>query len=388
MNIKDNMKQKNRIAVYDNLRGFFSLAVFNGHCIPILFPTLVGTTVWSVINYTPFVLFRGSGFGVSYFFVLSGYGITKSIYDNKWRSICWKCIRRYLRLLPVIFICVSLSALSMKLGIYYLTPGILSDSGEIKFTAYYRPDININMILRDTFWDVFFRGSSFVSPFWTMKMEIRGSILISIIVPIMRKRTLPMKVLIMLVLLFACSYCSSTYYYSLLCGVILYLIMRYIEDKQIRVNAKIGRVILIIGLFFTYMVIFWAVSPFEHWADYTCFSGIGFSLIMLGLYYDKTNFITRFSEKKIVSCLGSISYSIYGIHYIVISTIGCMLINTFDKKLSIIEMLFVYAVVLIATIFFAKVIDSFDKCITLMRHHINTYFFKDFVTRKRFDYKM
>lgn len=384
MSIKDNTKPKNRIVVYDNLRGFFSLAVFNGHCLPILFPFLVETTAWSVINYTPFVLLRGAGFGVSYFFVLSGYGITKSIYDNKWGSIYWKCIRRYFRLLPVILICVSLSALSMKFGLYYLNPGILLDSGGTKFTVYYRPDINIKMILRDSFWDVFFRGSSFVSAFWTMKIEIRGSILISVIIPIIRKRAWTVKILIMLALLIACSFCSSTYYYSLLYGVILYLIIRYIEIKQIKIEVQSGRIILIIGLLFTYIIILGTAFSYDLWA----FSGIGFSLVMLGMYYNKTNFITQFAEKKFVSDLGGISYGIYGIHCVVINTIGCMLINAFDKKLSIIDMLFIYAVVLTTTIFFAKIITFFDKYIKLIGSYIITCFMKGYDAGKQTDYKV
>ena len=142
-----------------------AIAVLNCHA-KVLFPVLVETSIWKAFLYTPFSMFVSGGFGVSYFFVLSSFGLWLNNYEKDWRLIVAGYVKRYFRLIPTLVMSDFVAFVLIRNGFYYLTPGYFDDTGMIKFNIFMSNSRTVLGMLKDSMWDVFVYGkSNYVAPF-------------------------------------------------------------------------------------------------------------------------------------------------------------------------------------------------------------------------------
>lgn len=133
--------------------------------------------VYNYIQLTPInIIFNGSFF-VYIFWTLSAYLLTKAI--NNANDIFPRLRRKYFRLF-LLAIIVSIPAfILLKCGLYYYDrAGSLIENSfwtnERDYSQFFLVDL-----IRELIWNDWFGTSYIIPPFWTMRYEIVGSILIS-----------------------------------------------------------------------------------------------------------------------------------------------------------------------------------------------------------------
>lgn len=176
-----------KIEWVDGLKGFGCTSVVFLHLLACLFPKAQNGAneyiyggVYNYIQLTPInILFNGSFF-VYIFWTLSAYLLTKAI--NNANDIFPRLRRKYFRLF-LLAIIVSIPAfILLKCGLYYYDrAGSLIENSfwtnERDYSQFFLVDL-----LRELVWNDWFGSSYIIPPFWTMRYEILGSIIISTLI--------------------------------------------------------------------------------------------------------------------------------------------------------------------------------------------------------------
>ncbi len=113
----------NRIKSIEGLRGTFAFAVFNSYTIPALFPHVIDSAIWKALFCTPLFFLKTAGFGVGYFFFVSGFGLYLLEDKKSWWRIILTILKRYFRLVPTILMCNLFCWILMRKNFYYLDSG-------------------------------------------------------------------------------------------------------------------------------------------------------------------------------------------------------------------------------------------------------------------------
>lgn len=359
---------KGRIKSYEGIRGIMSIAILNCHVIPGLFPLMVKSSVWKNFCYTPLSIFVSGGFGVSYFFVLSSFGLCYSNYNKEWKLIILGCIKRYFRLLPTLMMSDLVAFILFKNRWYYLVPGNLEDTSMLRFDVYQGAVKGISNVIKDSIWDVFIYGSSYVAPFWTIKLEIRAGIIILCFILAVRNRKYIQKLIAFFSVCIGVGFLNSAYYYSTIMGAILYISYHYLCGRQNeRKKKKQSKYWLWATLIVFWLIVLWSYSSFNLKINYTYFCGIGWMMLMIWLLFNKNSVVEQFLMSRPISKLGKISFQIYGLHYLVMCSFGCFLINRFHANNNILYGMITYFMVVGLTIVLAYIMNWIDS---LIQHHI------------------
>ncbi len=117
---------------------------------------------------------------MQYFFVLTGFLVRKSMmdcYNNyTFSRVIQKSWRRYLRLLPVVFLATLFTWFTMKTGMQYHLK-IVDQVANGGFLANYcNFEVTGKNLIANAFLLPFIKGSEYVNPFWTIKYELWGYI--------------------------------------------------------------------------------------------------------------------------------------------------------------------------------------------------------------------
>ena len=175
-----------KIRSLDGLRGLMTINVVLNHFIIVFFPAMFfldfGSTSKFQVFYSksPFAVLTNGNIAVQYFFVLSGFLVALSIFNSKKRItpllLLQKIYKRYLRLLPMIFISVFFAYLLMKYNLMFHLES-MSYGINVSFIENYNNFTpNINTMLYDAFIGTYYKMSIYNGPFWTIKFEVLGYI--------------------------------------------------------------------------------------------------------------------------------------------------------------------------------------------------------------------
>ena len=132
-------------------------------------------------------------------------------------------------------------------------------------------------------------------------------------------------------------------------------------------------VIGISGLFIIQLSAIWKNIELNNIIDYTYLVTFGLAPIMMLIKSDRSSSFAQFLSNKIFVFLGYISFALYGIHWIVITSIGTKIMMSLLKRQKCLKAS-VYLVCLIISVIVSWGITTFDNHI--QKKMINPLFVK------------
>ncbi len=340
-----------KILALESLRGLAALIVIFTHFAFAFYPAMVNGPDGSVVHSrfeqlvleSPLNLFINGQFAVICFFVLSGFVLSYA-YFTRSTDLVSAAIKRYFRLAPVAFVSVILAYFLMKFNLYQNeTAALLSNSSWLQ--QFWQNDLG----LIDALWQGIL-GTFVVQPtilslnpvLWTIYYELIGSLIVYAFLGLAGRdhRRWILYGIFMLVFL-------NTYYIGFIIGMLLCDLFTHRQEAFLKVGFwKRGyKIIMLTGAILLASYPAYLVPP----AD----PGIVHNSLMLFTNQDLTrnilfslasvifitllltsNRIKTLLEQRIFVTLGSMSYSLYATHILILGSVGCALFIFFKSFMS------------------------------------------------------
>lgn len=331
-----------KITYLDGLRGIAAVNVMIMHFFVVLTPAMVYSNQTpshfgnfeSVFSSTPLGLIGAGNFSVCIFFVLSGFVLTQKYFRTAESSIIISgAVRRYLRLAVPVLGAVILSFLLSSAGLFrYYAETVLVTSGNNPanyWMSYWTFTPDIIDAVKQALWESFFTGSDlYYNPvLWTMTIEFYGSMLVfamSLLFGLRRNRWT--------FYLAAAVVFFNSYYLAFLIGMALADVSTNKMPGLNTGNKKILLTLLCVGLFLgSYPV----SNPIVNSSLYAFLNNglfknpkmiyhiLGAGMIMYVLLHSER--LQKVFSSPVPAFLGKISYSLYLVHFLVISSLTCAL---------------------------------------------------------------
>jgi peptidoglycan/LPS O-acetylase OafA/YrhL len=341
-NIKENLENKflitmtEKITYLDGLRGIAAVNVMIMHFFMVLIPAMVyGNQTKSHLGNlelffsgSPLDLIGAGDFSVCIFFVLSGLVLTQKYFKTKEIDVIKSsAFRRYPRLLIPVFATILLSFILSSLGIFHFyteTVKISSINNSANYWINYMTFTpNFVDAVQQALYNTFFVGGFIIYDpvLWTMNFEFFGSILVFSMAFLFGSRNNRW-----IFYLAAAIFLFRSYLLAFIIGMILSDM--YSNNKPLFKisNKHIKWILLLSGLFLgSYPVselpndsIYRFLNNDLIQNSYIFYHIIGASLIMLVLLNSKR--LQKLFYSSIPAFLGKISYSLYLLHFLVISS--------------------------------------------------------------------
>jgi len=326
-----------KISYLDGLRGVAAINVMIMHFFVALAPaTVYGSQYPShfgsldlIFSTTPLGLIGAGNFSVCIFFVLSGYVLTQKYFKTKDNSIIISsAVRRYLRLFIPVFASVILSYLLASAGLYryYIETMMVSAGSNYRHYWTFAPDIL--EAIKQAVWTSFFLGGTihYNPVLWTMTIEFYGSMLVftmALLFGALRNRW---------TFYLAAVLISINFYYL---AFVIGMLFADLFSSKTRVFKTDNKIILFVILISGLFLGSYPVSPltgdslygflnngfFE--APKVTYHVIGAGMVMYVLLNSRD--LQRVFSSPVPVFLGKISYSLYLVHFLVISSFTCAL---------------------------------------------------------------
>ncbi|ENE3137880.1 TPA: acyltransferase [Escherichia coli] len=320
------IKNKNhKLFCLDGLRGWAAFAVFAHHFSLAFCPQLLGMNTHNEsylnIKETPLFIFINGPAAVSLFFVLSGFVLSVSLWQNI-DGIIHSIIKRYPRLvlLPLISVLVSFTLYKFNL-FQYKEASRISESNWLMQFGYSPNGGNITENFIDSFlqgtYYTFFRGDHSLNiSLWTMHIEFVGSILTFAFVAVCSKIKTSTTIFFSLILSVLFCYQDNYFYIAFLLGAIISRL--YLNNSQ-KKNGILSHFLLFVSLislgFFDPGVGFYSfISKLNlNQAIFRIFLHIAASAILIN-YCLRSTRLKVFLSNKTSTFMGKISFPFYVIH--------------------------------------------------------------------------
>lgn len=170
-----------RLSYIDGIKGIAALLVVFCHLACVFVPELYfdnqATSFFSRLwLHTPLNVITNGDTAVQCFFVLSGFLITRRVYNKHTNGLATP-MRLYIKYLRIVFPAVLFSVILMCTGMMkHIEASAINDT--LNFVnGYNNFDITIKNIINDIFIRTFYKGSEYVGPLWTIRFEMIGSII-------------------------------------------------------------------------------------------------------------------------------------------------------------------------------------------------------------------
>ncbi len=326
-----------KISYLDGLRGIAAVNVMIMHFFVALAPAMVYGSKYpshfgsldQIFSTTPLGLIGAGNFSVCIFFVLSGYVLTQKFFKTKENSIIISsAVRRYPRLFIPVFAAVMLSYLLASTESYHYYIETMTISAGSNYRNYWAFTPDILGAIKQAVWSSFFVGGAihYNPVLWTMSIEFYGSMLVftmALLFGSLRNRWT--------FYLAAALICINFYYLAFIIGMAFADAFNSKKPMFKTDNKVILFIILIFGLFLGSYPISPVTSDslygflnnglFE--APKVTYHVIGAGLIMYVLLNSRE--LQKVFSSPVPVFLGKISYSLYLVHFLVISSFTCAL---------------------------------------------------------------
>jgi len=306
----------------DGLRGLLSLIVALNHSFMIVaIPVFAGIWGQNILEFYTlqsklqqiFMLIGNGGLAVSLFFVLSGFVLAKS--STNWNFSLPSSLvfyaRRFLRLYPVYFFLILVSALYMWSGFEYK----LFPAGSPWFHWWMNFDMTFKeFILNATFIHTYIGGVT-----WTLRVILLASLTFPPLFLLSKKLNLSANLFVFSLLAWASfdlldfpNFNDLRFTYMFYLGMLIPKMEQFFESIPPKLIAVIILPLTFIALYFRYLFEIHLAGLVESI----------FSFFLLGiLSYSKSD-VFRFLESSLFRFLGKISYSLYLVHFTVLYICG------------------------------------------------------------------
>ena len=320
-------KPKSRNIALECLRGGAALAVVFGHC-----AVAFGLPIWQLPQIAQ-LPFNGSS-AVEFFFVLSGYVLTRAFVTNEnWIGLLRSAAKRYFRLLGPVLLATLVSLLLFDLHAYRYEQ--LSKSVNSQwlycFGSAYPPDAGWIPSVGDALWRggvlVFFVPDNqyYDNPLGTIYYETIGSFMVfalAAVAVLVRRISVIWTGMALVAALVAVRH--QPYYGGFVAGLALSIWVPRLDRKA---SLPFALLMSILGLIF--------LSYQEARGEYAWIGNLGlggikahwFNLIgaaLLILAVELSSSISQHLEGRIGAFLGRLSFPIYLMHFLVLGSLGSM----------------------------------------------------------------
>jgi peptidoglycan/LPS O-acetylase OafA/YrhL len=351
----------------EGLRGYAALAVALLHFIRLVLPALsdgkvpdIGFGHWEMmLRHSPLNILWNGGAAVAVFFVLSGFVLSYKFWQvGDLRAVVGSAIRRYFRLTPVVLASVLLAYVCLASGVYYLHAASRICGSDIASGYGNRYAFNPD------FWDALRQGlfgallqnqNYYNSPLWTLYYEFLGSMLVFGFLVVCGKMAWRLPAYALLLWQFGLGYFGAFILGVALCDAFV--------NWPDRPKGKALLAVLFTGAFLalSYGGPGNYADPLHRWLHAT--TGLknywlsihvaGAALLLYVLM--SSPMLQRAFQTPFAARLGRLSYAIYAIHWIVMSSISSVLVIWLKPWMPYWTMaLLVIGISLLATILYAE----------------------------------
>lgn len=325
-----------KINYLDGLRGIAAINVMIMHFFILLVPAIIYSDrmpshfggLEQLFSSTPLGLIGAGNFSVCIFFVLSGYVLTYKYFKMKDKKIIINgAVRRYIRLFVPVFAAIILAFLLASTGVfhYYIETAMIS--GNNNYANYWTFTPDIVDAVKQAIWGSFFAGEDTYNPvLWTMTIEFYGSMLVFAMALLFGvQRTRWTFYLAAAVLFF------NSYYFAFVIGMVLADTFNSKTSVFKTDNKIMLSILLISGLFLgSYPVgtvtndsLYGFLNNGLFQTPKLTYHILGAGMIMYVLL--NSRWLQNIFSSSVPVFLGKISYSLYLIHFLVISSFTCAL---------------------------------------------------------------
>lgn len=325
-----------KINYLDGLRGVAAVNVMLMHFFIILLPAIIYSdrmpshlgNLEQIFTGTPLGLIGAGNFSVCIFFVLSGYVLTQKYFKTKDRNIIISgAIRRYVRLFIPVFAATMLSFLLASTGMFHYFIEAVMISGNNNYANYWTFTPDLAEAIKQAAWGTFFAGEDTYNPvLWTMTVEFYGSMLVFAMALLFGSLRARWTFYLAAIVLFL-----NTYYLAFIIGMWLADALNG-KTSVFKTNNKIILSILLVsGLFLgSYPVGTVTTDSLYGFLNNGFFQTPKYAYHILGagmIMYVLLNsqWLQKVFSSPVPVFLGKISYSLYLVHFLVISTFTCAL---------------------------------------------------------------
>jgi peptidoglycan/LPS O-acetylase OafA/YrhL len=325
-----------KIGYLDGLRGVAAINVMLMHFFIVLLPAMIYSdrmpshlgNLEKIFTSTPLGLIGAGNFSVCIFFVLSGYVLTQKYFKTKDRSIIISgAVRRYIRLFVPVFAATMLSFLLASTEMYHYFIEAVMISGNNNYANYWTFTPDLAEAIKQAAWGTFFAGDDTYNPvLWTMSVEFYGSMLVFAMALFFGSLRARWTFYLAAVVLFL-----NTYYLAFIIGMGLADVFNGKTSIFKTSNKVILSIVLASGLFLgSYPVGTVTADSLYAFLDNGFFQTPKYAYHILGagmLMYVLLNSqrMQKIFSSQVLTFLGKISYSLYLVHFLVISTLTCAL---------------------------------------------------------------
>ncbi len=344
------MEKSIRKKYIDSLKGLACLFIFIGHFYYGFYANVnvsVSIFPWIIMLHKLFFLCFNGAFCVALFSFMSGY-LSKKCFGIK--DVICNSIKRYFRLmLPIACLCFLIFLMN-KLSLFQYSKLLAEQLENPWLDCIGCGNVGFFAFLFNSFLGIMFLGkSNFSTQLWMISSMFIGQIFFFLFCASDVVKKKPIRLIIKILLAISCFAFKYPCLATFLGGVYL------LYEKKIKGQKRV-----------IYYVLFFSLFVFGHFRGYMLFNWIGLEDIKLfiqvfiaaGIFIAISNLdgIKRCLEKRVLMWLGSISFEIYLLHILIMSTVSCPLLIYFqgiaDYKLAyaITELLTIVTVLVISTI--------------------------------------
>lgn len=333
---------------------------------------------------SPLSVITNGRFMVALFFVLSGYVLSRSyIKTNQISILVSSALRRYLRLyIPVAFTLIIGYIVLRSCNLNVETSQI-TNSSWLKSLA--TPDTSFKTFLKCFVYKTMIIGDSrYDTTMWTMNLELFGSFLVFSLLALTHKIRAKWVIFILLSIFIFIVF--NHYYIAFIIGISLNYLDNINLDK-VRQKKIVAPVLFIIGLIlggypslygsYSNETFYRFLGPPTILNDPKMIHILGATFIMVALILSKT--LQKIFSGKPFIFLGEISFTLYLIHPLIISTFSCFLFLNFYKAhpdYNLVALVTFLATILV-TLIISKIMTLYiDKPGLRFSKYIYTRFFK------------
>ena len=333
----------NKFQHLEAIRGLTSILVVIAHFACAFFPfTLFAyvtpgeyaphSAVEQLFYKTPLAIFVSGNYALSLFLIISGYVLSHKLIGQKNVRIrvLGSALKRPVRLLGLIWFSMIVAYIFWRLGWFYNHEAAPLTSSIPWLDAYWGRVPNIGRFLRDLFTSPFSSGETYNALLWMMEIEVHLSMLTFAYVFFFGDRRYRLLALILIIFLLWGNL-QSGFIVGMPLGILCAEIELYLRNKDIRLPEPLLFTMLAIGFFLgtyppfipasvTKNTIYGFLPLMNSTSGYPMIGGVlTFFVIIM------SRRLHKILDKKWLSKLGHIGYSVFAIHLILMGSFSSAL---------------------------------------------------------------